>query len=180
MQRVARWGAVWPPGVEAQPGTVAGTVQGFSFVGRLEGVDELHDDFGVGFHPGGERCGGVAFAGGAQGCAGNDVGDRRQDRQTLLAGSVELLLSFDVGGADGLDAVHLAPHFQCLAYEPLDGPQRVASGREARDRRRPRPPGCGVVVEVPQLVEVPDAQEAVSGFEGVVEEREGPISWRRW
>ena len=40
VQRVARWGAVWPPGVEAQPGMVAGTVQGFSFVGCLEGVDE--------------------------------------------------------------------------------------------------------------------------------------------
>ena len=70
VQRVARWGAVWTPGVEAQLGTDAGTVLGFTLVRCLKGIDELHDDIGIGFNPSGERCARIAFASGAQGCTG--------------------------------------------------------------------------------------------------------------
>ena len=108
-----------------------------------------------------------------------DVGERGQDRQTLLAFTVELLFLLDVGGADGLDAVHLLAHPECFVDEPLRGPHGIASGREAGDRRFPCPAGCDVVVEVSELVEVPDAQEAVAGLEGVVQEREGPILGHR-
>ena len=88
---------------------------------------------------------------------------------------MEVLFAFDVGWADGLDAVHLTPHHHRLSDQTLDGLDRFASGHESRDRRRPCLPGGDVVVEVAELVEVGDAEEAVSGLDGMVQEREGTV-----
>ena len=143
------------------PGSVARAAQGVGFGRSSESLDQLLDDCRVGFQALRERGCGVALPGCLQRGTREDVGDRLERRQTGLALAVEVLLALDVGRADGLDATHLAPQLQRSPHKALDGFDRHAAGDESGDWSPPRLPGCGVVVERAELIEVGDTQQAV-------------------
>ena len=148
--------------VQAHMCTCPGRVERCSLFWGAESRYNLDDHWCVGFEEARECRGGVFVPGGCECCAGEDIGDHGERLKVLLASAVEVLFTFDVGGSDGLDAVHLMSQGDCFFDEALDGFDGFSSGLEAWDRCGPCSSGGGVEVQVSELVEVVDAEQAVA------------------
>jgi hypothetical protein len=99
----------------------------------------------------------------------------RQNGQYFFALTMKESLAFNINSPKRFNRTHGPSKGKSLIDHVCDGAKCVTTGRPTSDRDVTSSAHRGVVVEIPQLVDVPHAEQTVPCFKCMIEEREGSI-----